>query len=303
MCIRDSTKEIIRKIAESDIAIVDITGQNPNVFLELGVRFALRRTTTIPLMQDDTEIPFDIKNFRCIKYNAHYTGPEKAIEDIATALRQSGDDRSKMPNDSLVFEALPHLEVNIPSIDRQDSAAAQVMPWSYYWKRLDDITVEVNSLYRDGRYKPVAVIGITNGGALFADLLTRQLFDNSTPTVSLWANRSSNQFFENDMNESIMKGIKKLAKASENPSVLLVDDIVASGTTHYQAIQFLRENLPDSTDIRFLPLFSRNQKYFDKVKDHILWRHPVFDVSDRKIAKLHQTDWVRLPYDKDIRST
>ena len=36
------TSAIIANIARSDIAIVDITGANPNVFLELGIRFSLR---------------------------------------------------------------------------------------------------------------------------------------------------------------------------------------------------------------------------------------------------------------------
>src|SRR5262245_44383363 len=43
------TASIIRNIAESHITIVDLTGRNPNVFLELGMRFALRRNGTILL--------------------------------------------------------------------------------------------------------------------------------------------------------------------------------------------------------------------------------------------------------------
>lgn len=40
------TASIVRHIAESHITIVDLTGRNPNVFLELGMRFALRRNGT-----------------------------------------------------------------------------------------------------------------------------------------------------------------------------------------------------------------------------------------------------------------
>jgi len=52
------TRELIRHIALADLSIVDITGQNLNVFLELGIRYGLRRSTTILLKQPETIIPF-----------------------------------------------------------------------------------------------------------------------------------------------------------------------------------------------------------------------------------------------------
>lgn len=294
------TTKIVKQIAEFDVAIVDITGQNPNVFLELGMRYALRRSTTIPLRQAGTPIPFDIASFRCITYKAVFEGVEQARADIKKALVEATGDGFC---DSLVFEVFPNLEVTIPAIGKQQLGAEARMPWSSYklsLKRLIDTAIHV---IRDGRYVPAAIVGITNGGAMFADLLSRELFGGAIPMTSLWANRNNhNGYFNNELNLATVQGVGELAKAIKEPSVLLVDDIVASGTTHHQALQFLKGHLPN-VDIRFLPLFSRNEKYFDLIKEHILWKHPVFNITDADIISLHNTEWLRLPYDKDIRSS
>lgn len=53
---------------EADVFIADLTGANPNVFLELGVRFALRRGITLLLSQDTARTPFNVEHMRIIQY-------------------------------------------------------------------------------------------------------------------------------------------------------------------------------------------------------------------------------------------
>lgn len=294
------TSEIIRQIAEYDVAIVDITGQNPNVFLELGIRYALRRSTTIVLKQSTTPVPFDINNFRYISYRPLYNDIEKARKDIEAALHQSNDEQSC---DSLVYEVYPNLAILLPATDGRLPNAESRMPWTVYKQSLKQVVSKAIDIVRDVRYAPIAILGITNGGAMFADLLARELFGGATPIVSLWANRKEHRnLFDNEINRATIQGIAKIAKDSEEASILLVDDIVASGATHHQAIEFLKTNLA-GVDIRFLPLFSRNKAYFEQIKDHTLWKHSAFNIPDREIFQLHDTDWIRLPYDKDIRSS
>lgn len=61
------TSAIVKSIAKADVVVVDITGRNPNVFLELGIRYALRSKVTVLLAQIGTQIPFDIKVYRYIE--------------------------------------------------------------------------------------------------------------------------------------------------------------------------------------------------------------------------------------------
>ena len=74
------TRSILNNIASSDICIVDITGRNPNVFFELGIRYCLRNKTTILMRQENTIIPFDIQGYRCMTYDCFK--PESGIDDL-----------------------------------------------------------------------------------------------------------------------------------------------------------------------------------------------------------------------------
>lgn len=61
-------QDMLTHIATNDIAIVDITMLNPNVFYELGVRHALKPSITILIKKRGTTIPFNIQNERVIEY-------------------------------------------------------------------------------------------------------------------------------------------------------------------------------------------------------------------------------------------
>lgn len=63
------TRDIIEYLFLADLVIADLTDKNANVFYELGVRHALFRCGTIPLIQDDQQLPFDISNYRTIHYS------------------------------------------------------------------------------------------------------------------------------------------------------------------------------------------------------------------------------------------
>ncbi len=58
---------ITRNLNESDLVIADLTGLNPNVMYELGVRHTLRRGTII-ITQDLSSLPSDLRDYICIGY-------------------------------------------------------------------------------------------------------------------------------------------------------------------------------------------------------------------------------------------
>lgn len=81
-------KDMFRHIAMDDLAIVDITMLNPNVFYELGVRHALRPSITILIKKRGTTIPFNIQDERVIEYpgeSGSYRDSRQAIEKFIEA--------------------------------------------------------------------------------------------------------------------------------------------------------------------------------------------------------------------------
>lgn len=60
-------KNIIQRIYEDDIVIVDVSSKNPNVMFELGVRFAFDKAFIL-LKDDSTDYSFDISSIHHINY-------------------------------------------------------------------------------------------------------------------------------------------------------------------------------------------------------------------------------------------
>jgi O-acetyl-ADP-ribose deacetylase (regulator of RNase III) len=104
--------DMFNAILEADIAIVDITTGNPNVFYELGMRHALKENVTILIRQETDNLPFNIRGLRVINYKSSrvdsFDAAKRAIQRfVVNGLR-------KKCNDSPIREALPDLSVSIP---------------------------------------------------------------------------------------------------------------------------------------------------------------------------------------------
>lgn len=96
--------EMIGHIYEDDIAVVDITTLNPNVFYELGVRHALRASVTVLIRKKDTKLPFNIQGLRAIEYD-----PEdlESVEETKTKIQEFvRNGLQALKGDSLVHEVL-----------------------------------------------------------------------------------------------------------------------------------------------------------------------------------------------------
>lgn len=76
---------IYRSLDQAKIVIADLTGNNPNVYYELGVRLAVEERGTIVVTQDRSKIPFDMK---------HYYAEEYALDDLQ-GLKELVTDRVK----------------------------------------------------------------------------------------------------------------------------------------------------------------------------------------------------------------
>jgi hypothetical protein len=80
------TKSIIESIFKADIIIADLTGNNPNVFYELGVAHAVSNKT-IMLTQDIQNAPFDIKSYRIIQYEQSVGGAHLLREKLTKEIQ------------------------------------------------------------------------------------------------------------------------------------------------------------------------------------------------------------------------
>lgn len=81
--VSDINRTIIKNILSTDIAIIIISGLNPNVMFELGLR-ASQKKPFIIVCDDETEFPFDIATFYIIKYpkNLNISDFEKFLEEF-----------------------------------------------------------------------------------------------------------------------------------------------------------------------------------------------------------------------------
>jgi hypothetical protein len=67
--------DILKSLGEAELIIADLTGQNPNVFYELGVTHMVKDLEkVIILTQDMKYVPFDLRPFRCIVYEQNQAG-------------------------------------------------------------------------------------------------------------------------------------------------------------------------------------------------------------------------------------
>ncbi|MCB1759759.1 MAG: DUF4071 domain-containing protein [Gammaproteobacteria bacterium] len=84
-------KPMFERLLLCDYALVDLTTGNPNVFYEVGVRHAVRPSTTLAIFARGQQIPFDVNYVRALPYDLgerHNFG-----DDQAAALRQAIGER------------------------------------------------------------------------------------------------------------------------------------------------------------------------------------------------------------------
>lgn len=302
------TAAIVRAIARADVVIVDITGRNPNVFLELGIRYSLRSKVTVLLAQVGTPVPFDINVYRYIEYEKFK--PAQARAQIAECIRQGLTNSLK--SDSVVFDVLPSMSVSIPGIaesfGEEAIAKQEVMSWEEYMSRIEDTCSYLEVAVREYRFVPNAVLGITNGGLIAADLIGKRVFaGRDTPVLSLWAKRyvvkgeSAFWYFDNEFNDTTLKCIQNNSKGSP-VSLLLIDDHMGTGSTAVQATRYIKTRLGDDTRLTYIPIVSRRMDNIGVVEELLPYRacdsegHSMFDISKEEFLAKLPTRALYFPY-------
>jgi tetratricopeptide (TPR) repeat protein len=81
----DIGQEMFQYLNDSRFALVDITGLNPNVMYEIGVRHAVRESGTAVFRQGDATIPFDINRIKAFPYSYR---PESNAAEARALIRR-----------------------------------------------------------------------------------------------------------------------------------------------------------------------------------------------------------------------
>jgi O-acetyl-ADP-ribose deacetylase (regulator of RNase III) len=102
-------ERMLNHIVEDPVAIVDTSTLNANVFYELGVRHALRKSVTVLVHREGTSWPFNIAGLNSIKYSTGPKGVEEAKKKICSFIVNALKDPEDV--DSLVYHAVPGLRV------------------------------------------------------------------------------------------------------------------------------------------------------------------------------------------------
>jgi O-acetyl-ADP-ribose deacetylase (regulator of RNase III) len=98
-------KKMFKGIFEADVAVVDITSLNQNVFYELGVRHALHKYVTVVIQKkNDQPLPFNIRGLGITPYELSTEAQIEAARKSIQVLIQSGLDSQNI--DSIVHDAL-----------------------------------------------------------------------------------------------------------------------------------------------------------------------------------------------------
>jgi hypothetical protein len=86
-------KPMFERLVLCPYAVADLTTANANVFYELGVRHAVRPSSTVLLYAGTSRMPFDVQPLRALPYKIEPTGmpgePEKAKEIVINRLREA----------------------------------------------------------------------------------------------------------------------------------------------------------------------------------------------------------------------
>lgn len=110
-------KSVLASLVSCEVMVADITGSNPNVMYELGIRHALRRNVTVMIMAAGGHIPYDLAYSRVLVYQIDEAG--QVSEDGMTQFRANlsqavREGLARITNDSPLYEFYPQLSVALP---------------------------------------------------------------------------------------------------------------------------------------------------------------------------------------------
>lgn len=135
-------KRIVQNIYDNEIVVCDVSGKNPNVMFELGMRLAFDKPTII-VIDDKTDYSFDTAPIehliypRDLRYFSILTFKEKLQEKISGTIKKSQED----PNYTTFLKHFGEFE--IAHVEKKEGSLNDVV-----LSKLDDLTRQMAFLQR-----------------------------------------------------------------------------------------------------------------------------------------------------------
>jgi len=79
-------QDVVKLISTARVVICDLSGKNANVFYETGIAHTLGQDVIL-IAQHESDIPFDLRHIRHIKYLPNEQGLKKLEEQVSTRLQ------------------------------------------------------------------------------------------------------------------------------------------------------------------------------------------------------------------------
>jgi len=147
---------------------------------------------------------------------------------------------------------------------------------SYSWPQYEDLERRLADTIADSGWEFDQIVGIARGGMFIADCLSR-IFDKpiALTVASSYKNKTQKELVLS----------KEVAMATDRigQRILLVDDMVDSGTSLEQTKQFLREKFSHITEIRTAVLFRKSGTNF---------------APDYFVEDIDKKTWIVQPFEK-----
>jgi len=169
--------DILRRIVECDIAICDLSGRNPNVMYELGLRQAFNKKTVL-IKDDKTLSPFDVQAFRYCEYDTSlridnafnnissiekalkstYAADESDVNSIVQLLKiqpaQVGEKTILSSTDTLILDAINDLNSRFNSLSDKKTLSQKIINLiDGPTKTGETFLYQINTYKRDAYYR------------------------------------------------------------------------------------------------------------------------------------------------------
>lgn len=138
----------------------------------------------------------------------------------------------------LIFTIKELTPGSVPSELLDSSATGEAISWKETIDGIDSLVLQLTA--SDG-FRPDVVIGICGGGLMVADLVAKRL--GHIPCLSIWSDRHAardGSSFEGSALPVNSSPFDELFKKRSVTRVLLVDDVIYSGSTLAEGVDFLR---------------------------------------------------------------